>query len=477
MRHKTFRMIFGGLLMIGLLLGGTLAQAGQNLVQITVVGDSGHNQKPWEWYKNDFAQKFGVDLKIVGVPFGQVYEKEKIEFVTHTGAYDIITFYPKYLGDYAGSGYLVNLEGYAKELDPKMEDVTAGYREFYCKYGGTLYAVPYDGDVLNLYYRKDLLDNQEEKTAFKAEYGYQLRAPETWDEYLDVAKFFTRKAGEKLAGETLKRDFYGTSEYGQRDWVWAWWGNRFASLGGVYFDVETMEPRINSEVGVKALKMLKEAYQYAPPEILSFGYEECKDAFLNGDTAMVIQWPCVGKKGADPEQSKIVGRIGLSHVPGVSKGGEVYYRALMPCGRVLAINKDSEHPWKAYQIIRYVSVVTSIDDVSTAKTGLDPYRHSHFAHPEEYEMFPTVKDAEIYLAGVKKNMEHGYPELLMPGAGQYEDVLGLEITEALAGQKSVEDALNDAAKEWAKITKRFGLERQKEIYQSLVKGWKEAGLW
>lgn len=424
---KASRIIVAALLFVGFVVGGALTQAAEDVVTITVVGDSGHNQKPWEWYKDDFKKKFGVDLKIVGVPFAQVYEKEKIEFVSHTGAYDIITFYPKYLGDYAGAGYLVNLEEYTQKLDPKLEDITAGYREFYSKFGGKLFAIPYDGDVLNLYYRKDLFNNEEEKAAFKGKYGYDLRAPETWDEYLDVAKFFTRKAGEKLAGETLKRDFYGTSEYGQRDWVWAWWGNRFASLGGVYFEVETMEPMINSEVGVKALKMLKEAYQYAPPEVLSFGYEECKDAFLNGDTAMVIQWPCVGKKGGDAEQSKIVGKIGLSHVPGVRKDGEVYYRAMMPCGRVLGINKDSEHPWKAYQVIHYVSTVTSIDDVSTAKTGLDPYRHSHFTRPEEYEMFPSKQDAEIYLAGVSQNMEHGYPELLMPGAGQYEDVLGVEI--------------------------------------------------
>ncbi|MBW2059417.1 MAG: extracellular solute-binding protein, partial [Deltaproteobacteria bacterium] len=112
--HKTFLV---GLVVAGFLLGGALAQAGQNLVQLTVVGDSGHNQKPWEWYKKDFAEKFGVDLKIVGVPFAQVYEKEKIEFVTHTAAYDIITFYPKYLGDYAGAGYLVDLGKYAAELD------------------------------------------------------------------------------------------------------------------------------------------------------------------------------------------------------------------------------------------------------------------------------------------------------------------------------------------------------------------------
>ena len=460
------------------LMGGTmLVQAAEKPVKLTVVGDAGHNQRPWEWYKKDFLKLYNVDLKIVGVPFAEVYEKEKIEFVTHTGAYDIVTFYPKYLGDFAGNGYLYPLDEFIAKLDPHLEDVTPGYRDFYCKYKGKIYALPYDGDILNLYYRKDLFENSEEKANFKAKYGYELRPPKTWKEYKDVAEFFTREKGETLAGKVLQRDFYGTAFYGQRDWCWAWWGNRFASYGGVYFDEDTMEPMINSPAGVKALEDMIEIKKYCPPNVLAFGYEELKDAFLNGDTAMVIQWPCVGKKGADPAQSKIVGKIGVTTVPGVIKDGKLYRRAMMPCGRVLGIAKESEYPWKAYQVIWHVSYKTSMDDVSTAKTGLDPYRYSHFQHPEEYEMFPTIEAAKIYLEGVKSNMEAGYPELVIPGAEQYEDVLGRKITEALSGSKSAKQALDEVAKEWDKITNRFGREKQKQLYRNLVAGWRKAGLW
>ena len=465
-------------LVLSLVGGVGIVQAKEKLVTLTVVGDAGHNQRPWEWYKDEIAKRFGVNLKIVGVPFADVYEKEKIEFVTHTGAYDIITFYPKFIGDFAGNGYLICLDDYAKKLSPEMDDVTPGYKNFYCRYAGKLYAVPYDGDILNLYYRKDLFGNKEEQAAFKSKYGYELRPPQTWDEYLDVAKFFTREKGEKLAGETLKRNFYGTAFYGQRDWNWAWYENRFASYthGGLYFDEKTMNPLINSPAAVEALESMIKIKKYCPPDVLGYGYEELKDAFLNGETAMVIQWPCVGKKGADPEQSKIVGKIGVTTVPGVSINGKLYQRAMMPCGRVLGISKECKYPWKAYQIIRYMTVEKSIDDVSTAKTGLDPYRYSHFNSPQEFEMFPTVKDAEIYLKGVMSNMKVGYPELVIPGAEQYEDVLGREIGKALSGEISAKAALDAVAKEWKEITKRFGIEKQKKLYQELVRGWREAGL-
>ena len=452
-------------------------QAEDEPVKLTVIGDAGHNQKPFEWYKDEILEKFNVKLSIEGVPFASVYEKEKLEFVSHTGAYDIITFYPKLLGDYAKNQHIIPLDEYNEKLSLELDDVAAGFREFYTKFQGKIYAAPYDGDVLMLYYRKDLFHHEDEQQAFMEKFGYELQPPETWKQFEDIAEFFTREKGEKLAGETVSEDFYGAASYGNRDWLWAWWLNRFAAYGGKYFDPETMDPLLDSEAGFQATRDLIQVSEYFPPNYLALGYEELKNVFLNGDTAMVIQWADVGKKAADPEQSQVVGKVGYSHVPGVEKNGEVYWRAAMPCGRVLGVNADSDHPWKAYQVIQYVSVETSLNDVSTPKTGLDPYRLSHLNKPEEYEMFPSNEQAQRYLDAVKTNLQRGYPEPLMPGANQYETSLSAEIQKAIQGKKSPEKAMNDAAKEWENITKRFGLSAQKEIYQKLVESWEEAGLW
>jgi multiple sugar transport system substrate-binding protein len=474
--RKTLLLTCAFLLLANFIVFAVSEEKGK-VTTLTVIGDAGHNLKPFEWYNDAFEEKYGITLKIVGVPFGELYEKEKVEFVAGTGAFDILIVYPKFVGEFAQAGYLVQLDDYAEEYDPKLEDVTPGYRDFYCKFGGKLYALPFDGDVLNLYYRKDLLEHRAEKAAFKREYGYELKVPETWEEYLDVAQFFDRGAGEKVGGVMRNRPFYGTAFYGVKDQIFAWWGNGFASMGGVWFDDRTMKPMINTDIGVEALNYTIELSKCCPPDVLAYGYEELKDVFLNGDCAMVIQWPCVGKKGADPSQSQIVGKVGCAKMPGVRKDGEIYSRALMPCGRVLAISAQSKHPDEAYQILHHLSVETSIDDVSTAETGLDPYRYSHFQHPEEYEMFPSTADAQIYLDGVMANMEIGYPELVIPGAVEYEETLGIWLMKAIAGETSAKAALDAAAKEWEAITDRLGREKQKKLYQSLVKGWRQAGLW
>ena len=157
---------------------------------ITLVGDAGHNLKPYEFWKDDFEQA-GITVEIIEVPFEGVYEKEKTEFVAGTGAFDVVTFYPAYIGDFAGNGYLEPLDDYmakdpAPVWDPNPSDVLAPFWELYCKFGGQVYALPIDGDVHMLMYRKDLFEHPDEQAAFKEEYGKDLAPPETWDDWLQI---------------------------------------------------------------------------------------------------------------------------------------------------------------------------------------------------------------------------------------------------------------------------------------------------
>ena len=57
--------------------------------------------------------------------------------------------------------------------------------------------------------RGDLLGHPEEKAAFKKRYGHDLGPARTLQQMRDIAEFFTRKKGDKLAGQTLESDFYG----------------------------------------------------------------------------------------------------------------------------------------------------------------------------------------------------------------------------------------------------------------------------
>jgi multiple sugar transport system substrate-binding protein len=448
-------------------------------VTINLVGDAGHNLKPYEFWKSDF-EKVGITIKIIEVPFEGVYEKEKTEFVAGTGAFDVVTFYPAYIGDFAGNGYLAPLDDYLKKApaavwDPNPKDVLGPFWELYCKFAGKVYALPIDGDVLMLQYRKDLISDPQEKAAFKAKYGRELKAPETWQDWLDIGQFFTRKKGAKLAGKVLERDFYGTAEFAKRGFSFAWFLNRWAPFGEPYFDKD-MKPQINSANAVKALQNMVASLKNAPPDVLGYGYDELRDAFIKGTVAMVVQWTDVPKKGDDPTQSEIAGKIGVGRVPGWPIGGKVVHRSMMPVGRVVAVAADSRNKDAAYWVAKHISYDRSLEDVSTALTGLDPYRTHHFNNPQAYKMFPTEARAQDYLKGVEAAMADGYPEIFIPGAAQYEDSLDLHVNKALAGQETPKQALDAVVKEWEATTEKLGRAKQIELWLKALDAYRALGL-
>jgi multiple sugar transport system substrate-binding protein len=465
-------------LLVALLMISTLSLFAAGTVKIVVYGDEGQNLNPVQWLKPLAAAK-GIEIETVGVPFTSVYEKLKTEFVGGTGAYDVVIFYPAYMGEFAEFGYLQPLEPLFNVHDPKMDDVVPAYRDLYDMYNGKTYALPYDGDILNLYYVKSIFANADEKAAYKAKFGANLQPPRTWDDLAKVSKFFTRKKGEKLAGKVLDQDFYGFAFFGARGFAYAWWGNVFGSLGGAYFD-RNMKPQINSKAGVQAIKILKDLMPYCPPDVMSFGYVELMNAYLQGRVATMVQWADVWKKANDPKFSTpfILHNAGVSQMPGVKQAdGSIYFRSAAPVGRIIAIPTTCKHPKEAFWVASMLSLDQSIKAVTSNDAGEDPYRMSHFKDLAAWAKFGSAADAKEYLDVDADNLNHIFPDINIPGSADYLDALDVAVTSALSGTADPQAALNTAAATWDKITASLDPAKQKKIYNAMLEMWKKHGFW
>ncbi|NIN68560.1 MAG: extracellular solute-binding protein, partial [Anaerolineae bacterium] len=53
-----------------------------------------------------FEEETGTNVEVVDIDFSQLYEKQVIEMVGGTGAYDIITYDVGWKAEFANSGYL-----------------------------------------------------------------------------------------------------------------------------------------------------------------------------------------------------------------------------------------------------------------------------------------------------------------------------------------------------------------------------------
>ncbi len=402
----------------------------------------------------------GVKVNIVEYPFSDIYEKEMLEATSRSGAIDIYEMANGWLPDFAEGGFILPLDAYFARKDPWLDDIYPAFKGL-MEYGGKYYALLLDGDVFMGYYRKDLFEDPKEKAAFKKKYGYDLKIPVTWDQWADIAEFFTRDTNGD--GEI---DLYGNSMMYSRLHGPFTFLQFLHSYGGTYFDPYTMEPLPNAEANAKAYDMLARLLKYGPPDMINWGYTEMYNAFERGVTAMVMQWNEVSWEFL--ETSKVQNKILYGPAPGIMIKGKLNSPALQAWGWCAAISIDSKNPDAAYEFLHFISSPKiSLEIFAIPYNGLEPWRASHFAPEAMPKWRELTPNAPAWLDAMKESVKNGVPDLRIPGMFEYYDVVGIEIGQALVGKKSPQAALDAIRAEWKKITERRGFEKQRSAYRGI----------
>ncbi|MCG8358754.1 MAG: hypothetical protein MI920_24575, partial [Kiloniellales bacterium] len=96
------------------------------------------------------------------------------------------------------------------------------------------------------------------------------------------------------------------------------------------------------------------------------------------------------------------------------------------------------------------------------------YRYSHFTDVDRWLSTFTRAEAEAYLAAQKDSASHPNVALDMrlPGYFSYTEILEIELSKALAGQVSAQEALDAVAEQWDALTDDFGRDTQLAAYRS-----------
>ena len=143
----------------------------------------------------------------------------------------IFTYIPSWMPDLVRAGALENLDplvdkfGYRDEL----KDIAPAYRDNQMTVNGKIYGFPDDGDVMLLYYRKDIFEDPKMMEEFKAKHGYALAPPKDWKQFDEIGQFIT----DKMAPKTYGAGFFRTPPYPQYMFQ-----ERFRMEGGKFFDAD-----------------------------------------------------------------------------------------------------------------------------------------------------------------------------------------------------------------------------------------------
>jgi multiple sugar transport system substrate-binding protein len=404
----------------------------------------------------------GIATNVVELPFPDLYSKAIAEHIAASGAYDILDVSPAWVPALADGGVIAPIDEFmAKHMNPAdLEDFHPLYKSMPV-YKGKSWGFFDDGDVFMLYYRKDVFEDQKLKDAYKAKFNQDLKVPETWDEYAQVAQFITDQLAPNIYGAGHFRKFGSP-------------GNQFAffqqfrSNGGKFFDEATMKSQINSDAGIKTLEQMIAQNKASIPGNNEMDAVALWVAWLQGKVAMIFSWPPSGRISAGYSQSdkainfipqsSIAGKVGYAVMPG--KNGE-HAGAF-----VKAVAADSANKEAAYLFTQWTtSPAVSLARVMLPYALRDPYRLSHFKSPLYQALWP---DAKHYLIGLNNAANSAVIDMTMTGASDYSLAIDRMCTAVWAGEDP-KTALTTCAAEWDSTTEKLGIDAQRASYEEFKK--------
>jgi multiple sugar transport system substrate-binding protein len=370
----------------------------------------------------DFEKKTGIKVTYEAVPYPELHTKMRVALTAKEGLYDLITLNPDWAPAFLAEGFLQSYDAYLKnaKLAPAGYDV----KDFFPSsmerfiYQDEVYGLPFESGVFLNYYRKDLFEQRG------------LKAPLTWDDYLVAAQKTTIDSNND--GNI---DIYGAALPGSRgsetaiEFVTLLW-----SFGGEVLD-KAGKVAFNSPPGKKALQYeadLVHKYKVVPPGILENNYDTFAPLFLEGKLAMVTSWVHVAGMAADPSQSKVVDKWWFSRRPGTGWTGTW----------CLATPADSKKKEAAFQLAGFLTSKESIRKL--AEQGVASTRASVMGDAAILSKNPTLPP----IVDAVKNARPVFFSLVFE---EMFDIITVNVSEVLAGTKSVDTALKQMQTEIDKL--------------------------
>ncbi|MFA5914378.1 MAG: hypothetical protein WC830_12555 [Burkholderiales bacterium] len=437
--------------------------------------------EPTDLHAKQFEELTGAKVNVVHVPFGDLFQRIMIPFQTGQNAYDVLFYGSLWIGDF--HDYLAPVP--QKYLDAAgMKDVTPTYRKV-ATWGNTMVQYTVDADRNYLKYRTDVFNNPEYKKKFKQKTGHELAVPKTWEEYDEIANFFN---GWDWGGDGKLH--YGSAEVTKRDdLMFSAFISRAAAYakhpkvtGGFFFDLKTMEPLINTPGFVKALEMFVKAKKYFPPGGDSFGLGDEIFSFGGGQTLMSYSWDDAFIQAME-QKSPIRNKVGAAPLPGSyevwnrntkkwDKFKEPSTAPYITWGWTSAVAKASKNKDMAFDYLCFFSnEANALHDLQIGRFGVNPYRNAHFTVSFWTDKLGWDKSvATPYvetLSGMDKSKNRVF-DLRVPGVNQFMTSMAAGVAEAMAGQKTPQQALDGVAKEWNQIVARIGKDKVREAYANVV---------
>ncbi|WP_028972600.1 extracellular solute-binding protein [Spirochaeta cellobiosiphila] len=376
------------------------SQKEEGPVKIVLAGRGGTHIDAMKSVLSDFEQKNNVTVEILALESANLKQKIGLDAGNKTASYDLIMADDPWMPEFCEAGLFAPLEDYGITKDPDIIPA-AMYLGTYPYKTGKLYALPVVGNVQLFFYNQSLYNQ------------LGLSLPQSWEEVLNNAKAIkdrTGKPGYAIRGQQgnpIVSDYLPV--------LWA--------MGGEVFNKDWTST-INSTEGQKALDFYKELLATG----VNLEKNDLVQAVSKGDAGMSLGWPSWYIAGA--EASAAYGPI-----PNKFTNASSAQSTGMIGNWMMGITANSGHKAEAAAFLSYL---TSSDvQKKMATQGGIPTRKS------VYEDSALVAKYPHYTAQLAA-LENSVARPRTPKWSEVEAALGAELSAAIVGTKTTEEALSDA---------------------------------
>lgn len=410
-----------------------------------------------------WEQKTGIHINVIeiGDPREQ-YQRLLEEFQSRTHVFDGVSIPPNWLPEFVQEGALAKLGPFIRKFmpDKDLDDYLPLYRDLGV-WDQHRYGLFDDGDVLLLYYRKDLFDDVQNQQAFAAKYKYPLRYPDhyNWSQFCDALEFFSsHRPGVEYGLAPMTSDL-----------EWAWFQALLRTAGEEFFDAETMDTKIGSKIGREIFARILSLKKYSPPSPnAEVNVDTALSSYLSGHAAMATFWPPLGRwvesyssahrQLTNLPLSRIAGRTGYSLLPGGATELSV--------GFVLSVTAESHAREATYLFFQWLtSPRISLERVKLPTALRDPYRESHLTSKGYRSLWSTAPE---YLDTLRQAAKVALIDLSIPGAALYQNAFFVALTDVRLGM-TPDAAMTNLVAAWNRITDARGRDGQREAYRYFMK--------
>lgn len=369
----------------------------------------------------------GITLDFVVLEENILRQRLTTDIAANSGQFDVMTIGSYEAPIWGSNSWLIAMNDLPASYE--VDDLLPSVRDS-LSYEGSLFALPFYGESSMTFYRTDLFEDA----------GLEMPEAPTWDQISEYAQAL-HDPGNNQYGVCLR----GLAGWGQNMGLISTMVNAF---GGRWFDMD-WQPQLDSAEWNNAISFYVDLVgNYGPPGASSNGFNENLSLFNSGNCAMWVDATVAGAFVTDPNESSVHDQVGFAAAPSqVTDKGSNWLWAWALAIPVSSQNVEAAQDFIAWATSKeYSELVAQEYGIAAIPPGtrVSTYENQEYldAAPFADMTMRQMEKADPADQTLEPSPYSGIQFVAIPRFQAFATVVGQQMSGALSGNLTVEQALN-----------------------------------